>query len=228
MFADRREAGRQLAHRLIPNASLEPLVVGLPRGGVPVAAEVADRLGAELDVIVVRKLGCPWQPELGIGAIAEGGVRVLNDALVEEVGISRDQLDAETAREGAELARRVGRYRGDRAPIPVANRVVIVVDDGLATGYTARAAIESLRRRGARRVILAVPVAPEDSIAAMRDVADEVVVVDVPSWFLSIGEFYEDFSQTSDAEVVGLLQRAAGQSERAVSAVEAKPGAPER
>lgn len=228
MFADRREAGRQLAHRLIPNASLEPLVVGLPRGGVPVAAEVADRLGAELDVIVVRKLGCPWQPELGIGAIAEGGVRVLNDALVEEVGIGRDQLDAETAREGAELARRVGRYRGDRAPIPVANRVVIVVDDGLATGYTARAAIESLRRRGARRVILAVPVAPEDSIAAMRDVADEVVVVDVPSWFLSIGEFYEDFSQTSDAEVVGLLQRAAGQSERAVSAVEAKPGAPER
>ena len=228
MFADRREAGRQLAHRLIPNASLEPLVVGLPRGGVPVAAEVADRLGAELDVIVVRKLGCPWQPELGIGAIAEGGVRVLNDALVEEVGIGRDQLDAETAREGAELARRVGRYRGDRAPIPVANRVVIVVDDGLATGYTARPAIESLRRRGARRVILAVPVAPEDSIAAMRDVADEVVVVDVPSWFLSIGEFYEDFSQTSDAEVVGLLQRAAGQSERAVSAVEAKPGAPER
>jgi len=228
LFADRREAGRQLAHRLIPNASLEPLVVGLPRGGVPVAAEVADRLGAELDVIVVRKLGCPWQPELGIGAIAEGGVRVLNDALVEEVGIGRDQLDAETAREGAELARRVGRYRGDRAPIPVANRVVIVVDDGLATGYTARAAIESLRRRGARRVILAVPVAPEDSIAAMRDVADEVVVVDVPSWFLSIGEFYEDFSQTSDAEVVGLLQRAAGQSERAVSAVEAKPGAPER
>lgn len=228
MFADRREAGRQLAHRLIRNASLEPLVVGLPRGGVPVAAEVADRLGAELDVIVVRKLGCPWQPELGIGAIAEGGVRVLNDALVEEVGIGRDQLDAETAREEAELARRVGRYRGDRAPISVANRVVIVVDDGLATGYTARAAIEALRRRGARRVILAVPVAPEDSIAAMRDVADEVVVVDVPSWFLSIGEFYEDFRQTSDAEVVGLLQRAADQSERAVSAVEAKPGAAER
>jgi putative phosphoribosyl transferase len=167
-----------------------------------------------LDVVVVRKIGCPGQPELGIGAIAEGGVRVLNDALVDEVGIEPIELEAVTARERAELARRVRRYRGERSSLPVDGRVVILVDDGLATGYTARAAIEAIRRGGARRVILAVPVAPADSVAAMRRVADEVVVVDTPPWFLSIGDFYEDFAQTSDEEVVSLLERAADRSER--------------
>jgi putative phosphoribosyl transferase len=214
VFKDRRDAGRQLARRLAPYAALEPLVVGLPRGGVPVAAEVADHLGAGLDVIVVRKIGCPWHPELGIGAIAEGGVRVLNDALIEEVGVKPDELNAATARERAELARRVRRYRGKRAPVPVDGRIVILVDDGLATGYTARAAIEAIRRGGARRVILAVPVAPDDGVAAMRDVADEVVVVDTPPWFFSIGEFYQDFAQTSDEEVVSLLDKAAARSGR--------------
>lgn len=218
VFKDRREAGRQLARRLAPYAALEPLVVGLPRGGVLVAAEVADHLGAGLDIIVVRKIGCPWQPELGIGAIAEGGVRVLNDALVEEVGIEPDELEAATAREREELERRVRRYRGERSSVPVDGRVAILVDDGLATGYTARAAIEAIRRGGARRVILAVPVAPEESVAAMRDVADEVVVVDTPPWFFSIGEFYEDFAQTSDEEVVSLLERAAARSERIAAA----------
>jgi putative phosphoribosyl transferase len=213
VFKDRREAGRQLARRLAPYTALEPVVVGLPRGGVPVAAEVADRLGVPLDVMVVRKIGCPWQPELGIGAIAEGGVRVLNDGLVEEVGIEPIELERATAREREELARRVRRYRGERAPVPVDGRIVILVDDGLATGYTARAAIEALRRGGARRVILAVPVAPDDSVAAMRDVADEVVVVDTPPWFFSIGGFYEDFAQTSDEEVISLLERAAARSE---------------
>ena len=216
MFKDRLDAGRQLARRLASYAALAPVVVGLPRGGVPVAAEVADRLGVPLDVIVVRKIGCPWEPELGIGAIAEGGVRVLNDALVEEVGIEPIELEAATAREREELERRVRRYRGERSSVPVDGRIAILVDDGLATGYTARAAIEAIRRRGARRVILAVPVAPEEGVVAMRGVADDVVVVDTPPWFFSIGEFYEDFAQTSDEEVVALLDRAAARSERAV------------
>lgn len=207
MFKDRREAGRELARRLAPYAPLEPLVVGLPRGGVPVAAEVAKHLGAGLDIIVVRKIGCPWQPELGIGAIAEGGVRILNDALVHELGIQPNELERVTVREEAELARRIRRYRSDRAAVALAGRVVILVDDGLATGYTARAAIEAMRRGGARRVILAVPVAPADSVAEMRDVADEVVAVDSPPLFFAIGDFYEDFGQTSDAEVVALLER---------------------
>lgn len=214
MFKDRRDAGRQLASRLARYAALEPLVVGLPRGGVLVAAVVADRLGAVLDIVVVRKIGCPWQPELGIGAIAEGGVRVLNDALVEELGILPDELEAATARERAELARRVQRYRRDRRAVPANGRVVILVDDGLATGSTARAAIEAVRRRGARRVVLAVPVAPQATVAAMRDVADEVVVVETPPRFSSIGEFYEDFAQTSDEEVVSLLEKAGSGSGR--------------
>ena len=213
MFKDRSDAGRQLASRLARYTALEPVVVGLPRGGLAVAAEVADRLGAPLDIIVVRKIGLPWQPELGIGAVAEGGIRVLNDVLVEEVGIEPIELEAATARERVELARRVHRYRGERSAVPVDGRVVIVVDDGLATGYTARAAIEAIRRGGARRVILAVPVAPEDSVAAMRGVADEVMVVDTPPRFFAIGDFYEDFAQTSDEEVVSLLERAAARSE---------------
>ena len=213
MFKDRSDAGRQLASRLARYTALEPVVVGLPRGGLPVAAEVADRLGAPLDIIVVRKIGLPRQPELGIGAVAEGGIRVLNDVLVEEVGIEPIELEAATARERVELARRVHRYRGERSAVPVDGRVVIVIDDGLATGYTARAAIEAIRQGGARRVILAVPVAPEDSVAAMRGVADEVVVVDTPPRFFAIGDFYEDFAQTSDEEVVSLLERAAARSE---------------
>lgn len=213
MFKDRLDAGRQLASRLARYTALEPVVVGLPRGGLPVAAEVADRLGAPLDIIVVRKIGLPWQPELGIGAVAEGGIRVLNDVLVEEVGLEPIELEAATARERVELARRVHRYRGERSAVPVDGRVVIVVDDGLATGYTARAAIEAIRRGGARRVILAVPVAPEESVAAMRGGADEVVVVDTPPRFFAIGDFYEDFAQTSDEEVVSLLERAAARSE---------------
>lgn len=209
MFEDRRDAGRQLGRHLTRFATLQPVVVAMPRGGVPVAAEIADHLAATLDIIVVRKIGCPWQPELGIGAIAEGGVRVLNDALVQELVIRLDELEAATARELEELERRVRRYRGDREPVPVDDRLVILVDDGLATGYTARAAIEAIRRGGGRRVILAVPVAPQASVSAMRDVADEVVVVDTPSPFIGVGAFYRDFSQTSDDEVVAILEGAA-------------------
>jgi len=188
---------------------LRPVVIALPRGGVPVAAEIAVCLGAPLDVIVVRKIGLPWQPELAIGAIAEGDVCILNDAMIEEAGVGRDQLEAAVARERMELDRRVRAYRGDRPPVSLDARVVILVDDGLATGYTAQAAIAQVRRQGARRVVLAVPVAPQESIATMDLVADDFVVLQTPRWFLSIGEHYEDFSQTSDAEVMALLRQAA-------------------
>jgi putative phosphoribosyl transferase len=159
--------------------------------------------------LVVRKVGLPWQPELALGAVAEGNVCVVNDALIVETGVSGDELEAAIARERVELERRVRTYRGERLPRRLDGRVVILVDGGLATGYTARAAIELIRRRGASRVVLAVPVAPEDSVATMGRVADEFVVLQRPPWFLSIGEHYEDFRQTSDNEVLACLQRAA-------------------
>ena len=210
MFRDRHDAGAQLAQLLIGEAASRPVIVGLPRGGVPVAAEVAARLGAPLDIIVVRKIGCPWQPELGVGAIAEGGVRVVNVPLLRELGISRAELHEAIEREQIELDRRVRRYRADREPVPVRGRTVIVVDDGLATGYTARAAVNAMRRRGASHVILAVPVASREGASALQEDADEVIVVSTPSWFSAIGEVYVDFSQTSDDEVVDLLERGAG------------------
>jgi putative phosphoribosyl transferase len=221
VFKDRRDAGRQLGRRLSAYAALRPVVVALPRGGVPVAAEIAECLGAPLDVIVVRKIGLPWQPELAIGAVAEGNVCVVNDALIEEAGVSGDELVAAIGRERVELERRVRAYRGERSPLRLDGRVVILVDDGLATGYTARAAIEQIRRRGASRVVLAVPVAPEDNVATMGRVADELVVLQTPTWFFSIGEHYEDFRQTSDDEVVALLQRAA---KRAIGQLAQVPG----
>jgi predicted phosphoribosyltransferase len=205
MFDDRRDAGRQLAERLLDVAGDAPVVIGLARGGVAVAAEVADRLGAPLDVMIVRKLGVPWQPELGVGAIAEGGVRILNDALIEEIGLDAGAIDAVAAREGRELERRLHRYRGDRPPAAVGGRTVILVDDGLATGDTARAAILALRARGAARVVLAVPVAPPETVGALAEVADRVVAIQQPTFFMAIGEFYRDFSQTTDADVAEIL-----------------------
>lgn len=206
-FVDRHEAGKRLAEALLGTVSEDPVVLGLPRGGVPVAAEVASALHAPLDVLVVRKLGCPWKPELGVGAIGEGGIRLVNTPLVEMLGISKEQLDQIAALEENEVARRLRRFRGDRPPIPVEGRTVILVDDGLATGFTARAGIEVLRCRGARRVILAVPVAPRETLEQIRALADEVVALEVPAYFLAIGEFYLDFSQTSDEEVTDLLAR---------------------
>ena len=206
MFENRRQAGVRLADRLSDQAARHPVVVALPRGGVPVAEEVAAALGAPLDVLVVRKIGCPWRPELGIGALAEGGFRVLNRELIAELGIGEADLEAVAAREAIELERRVEEYRHGRAPLSVEGRLAILVDDGLATGFTALAGVEALRRRGAAEVILAVPVAPPTTVAALR--ADvRVVVVETPAWFGAVGEFYEDFSQTSDAEVVAALER---------------------
>src|SRR5690349_3269675 len=201
VFEDRRDAGSQLVDELGFLKGEDLVVLGLPRGGVPVAAVVAEALDAPLDVIVVRKLGVPFQPELAMGAIGEHGVRIINEDIVRLTRVSRDEVDAVEQRERAELERRAGRFRGDRRHLPLRGRTVVVVDDGVATGSTASAACEVARREGATRVVLAAPVAPEDWIERMGSAADEYVCVFNPRDFLAIGQFYADFSQTSDDEV---------------------------
>jgi predicted phosphoribosyltransferase len=209
IFKDRADAGRELAAKLVgvlPAAPASDVVVlGLPRGGVPVAARVAAAFGARLDVIVVRKLGVPYRPELGMGAIGEGGTEVLNPLVLAEAGVSRAELDAVRQRERAELERRARRYRGDRPPVPLAGLIAVVVDDGVATGSTARAACQIVREHGAARVVLAVPVAPPGTAEQMAGAADEFVCVRQPEPFYSIGQFYRDFSPTSDQEVINCL-----------------------
>ncbi|HEX6523394.1 MAG TPA: phosphoribosyltransferase [Streptosporangiaceae bacterium] len=205
-FADRRTAGRLLAEELKGLYHERTVVLGLPRGGVAVAREVARLLDAPLDVIVTRKIGYPVQPELGVGAIAEGGAGpVYDDGLLKRLGLTPEDLTGVVAAEEAELARRIRVYRGDR-PLPdVAGRGVIVVDDGLATGVTARAALRSLRAAGARSVVLAVPVAPPSAAETMRGEADQVVFLATPRLFSSVGEWYTSFGQLSDADVLALL-----------------------
>jgi predicted phosphoribosyltransferase len=205
-FRDRDDAGRWLAARVRELDLDDPVVLALPRGGVPVAVQVARALGAPLDVILVRKLGVPAQPELAMGALGEEGVRVLDRDLVSRAGVRSDQLSEVEEREREELARRARAYRGDREPLAIAGRTVVIVDDGLATGASARAAIEVARARGAARVVLAVPVAPPETVAALRADADDVVSVETPSTMAAIGQWYDDFSQTSDAEVVAHLE----------------------
>ncbi|MFJ9455691.1 phosphoribosyltransferase family protein [Kitasatospora sp. NPDC101447] len=207
-FADRTDAGRRLAARLGHVGGPGTVVVALPRGGVPVAAVVARALDAPLDICVIRKLGVPYQPELGMGAIGEDGVRVLNEQVIRLASVTDGQLAEVERRERAELERRARRYRGDRPSADVRGRTVVVVDDGIATGSTARAACRIVRARGAARVVLAVPVAPRDWTDRLEEVADELVCVDTPSPFFAIGEFYADFSQTEDAEVLRLLSEA--------------------
>jgi putative phosphoribosyl transferase len=209
VFADRADAGRRLAARLQYLADEPVVVLGLPRGGVPVAFEVARALGAPLDVIVVRKLGVPFQRELGMGAIGEDGVRVINHEVVRAAGVSAEELAAVEARERAEVQRRAGRYRGGRPRQPLGGRVAVVVDDGIATGSTARAACRIARALGAARVVLAVPVAPPGWQDRIGGDADELVCVQTPRDFLAIGQFYADFSQATDDEVVACLRRAA-------------------
>jgi putative phosphoribosyl transferase len=187
------------------------VVLALPRGGVPVAAEVARALGAPLDVIVVRKLGVPVQPELGMGAIGEGDVRIINPEVVAITHVTDAEIAAVERRERAELDRRARRFRGDRPRTPLAGRTAVIIDDGIATGSTARAACQVARAQGAARVVLAVPVAPPSACAALAADADEVICLETPGHFLAIGEWYQDFSQTSDREVVSLLQRAAAE-----------------
>ncbi|HEY7476959.1 MAG TPA: phosphoribosyltransferase family protein [Actinomycetota bacterium] len=208
VFHDRQEAGRVLTERVSALGPSDPVVLGIARGGVVVAAEVARALGAPLDVSVVRKLGVPWRTELGFGALGEGGVTVLNDALIRDAGLTPEDIDDVSRVERAELERRVRRYRGDRPPVELRGRTAIVVDDGIATGSTIRAALEAVRRRGPDRLILAVPVAPPRTVRALRVEVDELVVVESVEPFFAVGQFYEDFPQTSDAEVTELLAAA--------------------
>jgi putative phosphoribosyl transferase len=215
-FADRTDAGRRLGARLQHLRGQPVVVLGLPRGGVPVALEVATSLGAPLDVIVVRKLGVPFQPELGMGAIAEDGVRIVNDEIVRLARVSAEQVDEVEAAERRELERRAHRFHGDRPCVPLAGRIAVVVDDGFATGSTARAACRVARLRGASRVVLAVPVAPVGWGDAVGDDADELVCVDTPQPFDAIGRFYADFSQTSDEEVLDCLRLASARGDDVV------------
>ncbi len=214
-FDDRRDAGRKLAERLSRHRGRDEVVVlGLPRGGVPVAFEVARALGAPLDVLVVRKLGVPGHEELAMGAIASGGVRVVNDDVVAGAGVGREQIDAVAEREHAELERHERAYRGDRPPVDVRGRVAIVVDDGLATGATMRAAISALRDRGAGSIVVAVPTAPRDTCAALEPEVDEVVCACIPDPFMAVGLWYRDFTPTSHEEVCDLLGRAVAPTAR--------------
>jgi putative phosphoribosyl transferase len=209
-FRNRQEAGRALAAVVAQRLERDDnvVVLALPRGGVPVAFEVARALDAPLDVIVVRKLGVPSQPELAMGAIGEDGVRVLNGEVIGHLRITERALQHVEARERAELERRADVFRQGHAMVPLQGRTVVIVDDGLATGSTARAAIAVARAHGAERVVLAVPVAPVETLDQLQLVADEVVAVASPYPFVAIGQWYEDFRQTTDAEVSQLLAQA--------------------
>ena len=205
-FADRHEAGRRLAEHLGRYAGRDDVVVlGLPRGGVPVAYEVARALGAPLDVFLVRKLGVPGHEELAMGAIASGGVRVLNDDVLAATRVTDKAVEAVAARELERLQDQERAYRGDRPPLDVRGRVAILVDDGLATGASMRAAVEALRDRGAGSIVVAVPTAPTETCEALREEVDDVVCAQTPDPFMAVGLWYRDFAPVSDAEVAELL-----------------------
>ncbi len=209
-FADRRDAGRQLAEALKPLAESgeDLLVLALPRGGVPVAYEVARALGAELDLLLVRKLGTPGQPELAMGAIASGGIEVLNPRVLQGLRIPERLVRQAAREEYRELQRRESAYRGDRPPPRVEGRTVILVDDGLATGSTMKAAVEAVKSLHPARLVVAVPVAPPDTVRQLESQVDQVVALLTPAGFAAVGQWYLDFSQTSDEEVRELLQAA--------------------
>ncbi|HEX5491468.1 MAG TPA: phosphoribosyltransferase [Candidatus Udaeobacter sp.] len=209
-FSNRADAGRQLADKLEKYAGLDDVIVlGLPRGGVPVAYEVAKRLGAPFDVFIVRKLGVPGFEELAAGAIASGGVRVLNEDVVRAIPYATAAIEAVTARETDELQRREHIYREGRPAPELRDKIVILVDDGLATGATMRAAVKALRQRGAAKIVVAVPVGPPDTCEEIAKEADETVCLSTPPFFQAVGQYYEDFSQTSDDDVRELLTQAA-------------------
>lgn len=219
MFTDRRDAGRQLASELARYKDEAPVVVALPRGGVPVGYEVARALRAPLDVMIVRKLGAPGHEELGIGAVVDGDEprAVLNDDVLRVVDVSREYLDEEIARQLVEIRRRQARYRHGRRPAPLAGRTVIVVDDGVATGGSVRVALQAIRRARPARLVLAVPVAPPEALAALRSEVEDVVCLVAPEVFGAVGRFYDDFEQTSDDEVTDLLDAAAEENAAAAA-----------
>jgi putative phosphoribosyl transferase len=208
-FSDRKYAGRALAKRLAKLAGRSDVtVLALPRGGTPVAYEVAKALHAPLDVLVVRKLGVPWNPEFAMGAIASGGERLIDDMLVRELGISTRDVEEVASNEAYELERRERVYRGGRPAPDLRGRTVILVDDGLATGSTMRVAVRAVRRQAPARVVVAAPVAAPEACELLRNEADEVVCAEMPDPFLGVGRWYLDFSQTSDEEVCRLLHNA--------------------
>jgi predicted phosphoribosyltransferase len=210
-FANRAEAGQRLAEALSQYKKDDVVVLAIPRGGVPVGAEISKALNAPLDIVLVRKIGAPMQPELAIAAVVDGAhaQTVRNEELLAALGISDEFMKQESARQLAEIERRRTLYLGDRARPSIAGKTVIVVDDGIATGATVRAALKGIRLNGPKRLILAVPVAPPDTIDALRDEVDAIVCLSAPQAFLAIGQFYADFKQLTDAEVIDLLGSAA-------------------
>jgi putative phosphoribosyl transferase len=215
LYIDRRHAGRVLASALDKYAGRADLVVlALPRGGVPVAYEAAQHLGAPLDVFVVRKLGVPGHEELAMGALASGGLCVLNQDVVRSLGISKEDILRVARQENQELSRREHTYRGERAPVDVSGKAVILIDDGLATGSTMRAAIQAVRQKKPARVVAAVPVAPPETCSEMSDEADDMVCAVTPEPFYAVGPWYADFSQTTDEEVRELLEASRREQER--------------
>ncbi|WP_199512526.1 phosphoribosyltransferase [Nucisporomicrobium flavum] len=209
-YRDRVDAGRRLAHALRHLRGEDVVVLGLPRGGVPVAAEVARELNAPLDVIVVRKVGVPWQPELAMGAVGEDGAAVVNTGVVRVTKVAQDELNAAQERARAEIQRRVHVLRGNRPRVELAGRTAVVVDDGIATGSTARVACRVARSLGATRIVLAAPVGAPDAVRGLADVADEVVCPLRPAAFHAVGRFYDDFRPTGDHEVANLLGATTG------------------
>ena len=207
-FQDRRDAGQQLAVRLMDKASENPLILALPRGGVPIGYEVAKALGAQMDLLMVRKIGAPGWPEYGIGAIIDGADPhlVLNEEVVHQIAPSPNYIQAEMRRQLKEIERRRLIYLGQRRPVSVTDRTVIIVDDGIATGSTVKAALQGLRKNKPKKIILAVPVAARSTLVELEDQCDEIICLYAPSAFGAVGNFYDDFSQTEDAEVIALME----------------------
>ena len=206
IFHDRATAGRALARRVSHLKNKDVVVLGLPRGGVPVAFEVARELGAPFDVIVVRKLGVPFQPELAMGAVGEGGILIRNELVIKMARVSATQFSQVQAKEDEEVASRAVRFREGHSSVSLKTRIALIVDDGIATGSTAQAACDVARALGAEKVILAIPVGSQEAIASLATKADEVICLEIPRDFLAVGEWYEDFSPVSDEEVVELLR----------------------
>jgi putative phosphoribosyl transferase len=209
VFYDRRDAGRRLAQALAARGYQGDglLVLGIPRGGVVVASEVARALDAPLDVVIARKLRAPYQPELAIGAVISGDhMRLIDESLARATGATPEYLEREVSYQESEIERRMRDYRGDRPPPDLRGRTVVVIDDGIATGYTFRAALEGVRRQRPERLVAAVPVAPPESLASLRPQADDIICLAAPEPFLAVGVWYQDFSQTTDEEVIALLQ----------------------